>query len=427
MHLSQRSNGDSLMTASEIQSLLNRMDACQEEAIELQRNLTSRVALGPENGGTGEHEKMAYIQTVMESLNPDLLQEIHAPDSRAKDGYRPNLVSLWKGENEGRTVWVLSHADVVPPGDKDLWLNDPFVLKVEGDRLIGRGVEDNQHGLVSSFLGLKAILDAGRRPFHSVGLIVVADEETGSQYGLGHILKHHRRLFGPEDLIVVPDAGNEDGTMIEVAEKSLLWLAFTVKGRQCHASTPGKGQNSLLTSARLIVALQELHDLFPRSNPLFRPPDSTFSPTRILENVPNVNTIPGKDVFHIDCRVLPEYSLEQVLVETDRIKEAISAQTGLSIYTEVLQRVDAPEPTSPAAPVVERLKRAIHRVTGKEATAMGIGGATVAALFRQAGLAAAVWSTCPDTAHQPNEFCLLSHIIQDARVFSCLYLDEEGE
>jgi succinyl-diaminopimelate desuccinylase len=56
---------------------------------------------------------------------------------------------------------------------------------------------------------------------------------------------------------------------------------------------------------------------------------------------------------------------------------------------------------------------------------MGIGGGTVAAFFREAGLPAAVWSTCADTAHQPNEFCLISHVITDAKVFATIYQDIE--
>ena len=55
---------------------------------------------------------------------------------------------------------------------------------------------------------------------------------------------------------------------------------------------------------------------------------------------------------------------------------------------------------------------------------MGIGGGTVAAFFRRAGLPAAVWCTVSDTAHQPNEYCLISNILTDAKIFACLYLDE---
>jgi len=49
----------------------------------------------------------------------------------------------------------------------------------------------------------------------------------------------------------------------------------------------------------------------------------------------------------------------------------------------------------------------------------------VAAFFRKAGLPAAVWMTANDCAHQPNEFCFLSHILGDAKVLAhvCLLAD----
>ena len=55
----------------------------------------------------------------------------------------------------------------------------------------------------------------------------------------------------------------------------------------------------------------------------------------------------------------------------------------------------------------------------------GIGGGTVAAFFRQQGLPAAVWMTVSQTAHQPNEFCLLSNLVGDARVLAHVFLEEE--
>ena len=104
----------------------------------------------------------------------------------------------------------------------------------------------------------------------------------------------------------MPDAGSEDGTMIEVAEKSILWLRLTLLGQQGHASRPQRAENTLRAAAHVIVALDELHREFPGQNPLFRPPESTFEPTRKEANVGNINTIPGRDVFYLDCRVLPE-------------------------------------------------------------------------------------------------------------------------
>ena len=110
---------------SGLQNVFESIDGLRDEVIKLERELTSRVALGPENGGTGEHEKAAFIKGLLMELNPDVIEEIKAPDERAQDGYRPNLIASWGSSRTEPTVWVLSHSDIVPPGDMGLWENDP--------------------------------------------------------------------------------------------------------------------------------------------------------------------------------------------------------------------------------------------------------------------------------------------------------------
>jgi len=408
-----------------LKSIFAKIDEYREEVINLQSELTARVALGPANGGTGEHEKTNHIKAVLDEMNPDTLEIIQAPDSRVPDGYRPNLIAKWGKDLGGPAVWVLSHSDIVPPGDLTLWEGDPYTVRVDGDRIVGRGVEDNQHGFVSSWLALKGILESGIPLFRPVGLAVVADEETGSEFGLHYLLKHRKGLFREQDLIVVPDAGNEEGTMIEIAEKSMLWLQFTIIGKQCHASTPKKGKNSLVGAAKLILALQELDNLFSYPDDLFSPPESTFSPTKMEPNVPNINTIPGKAVFSLDCRILPRYQTGEVLSACREMADKIGSELDLKIELETVQRQEAPAPTPIDSPVILALKRAIKVVTGRDAEPMGIGGGTVAAFFRKYGLPAVVWSTCADTAHQPNESCFIPDILTDAKVFAALYLDDD--
>jgi succinyl-diaminopimelate desuccinylase len=408
---------------SELEKIFSVIDGYRDEIIDLQRELTARVALGPANGGTGEHEKAAFLKEKLKELDPDLVEEIRAPDERAKDGYRPNLVAIWDGQDASSRVWVLSHTDIVPPGDLSLWKSDPYVLRVEGDSIIGRGVEDNQHGIVSSFLALKAIKACGIPPKRKIGLAFVADEETGSRYGLEYLVKNRRDLFKLEDLIIVPDGGNSDGSMIEIAEKSMLWVRFTVIGRQCHGSTPKEGRNSLYGAARLIVALQSLKERFKLTDDLFSPPESTFEPTKVEANVPNINTIPGKDIFYMDCRILPEYRVDDIIDEIKTISRGLEKELQLSIRVEPVHRQDAVNPTPAEAPVVASLARAIKMVKGLDAKPMGIGGGTVAAFFRGEGLPSAVWVTSPDTAHQPNESCPISDIISDAKVFAHIYME----
>ncbi|MFO8164295.1 MAG: M20 family metallo-hydrolase [Thermodesulfobacteriota bacterium] len=407
-----------------LEEVYKKIDSFRHEIIEMQRELTSRPALGPENGGSGEHDKADYIKKQLLALKPDTLFDIPAPDKRAADGYRPNLVATWKGIQKESTVWILSHLDIVPPGDLSLWEDDPYKMRVNGDVLIGRGVEDNQHGIVSSYFAVKGMLDLKQQFHRNVGLVLVADEETGSTYGLQYILKERRDLFREEDLIIVPDAGNEEGTMIEIAEKSMLWLKFTVTGVQCHASTPEKGKNSLFGAATLIMELNTLKHQFDINNPIFKPHASTFEPTKIEANVPNVNTIPGRDVFYLDCRILPDYKVDDIINEINAINKRLAKKLDLKIDIEAVHRQDCAPPTPVDSPVVNALAKSIDKVTGLEAKPMGIGGGTVAAFFRYVGLPAAVWSTISPTAHQPNEYCSIKNIITDAQIMATVFLSE---
>jgi succinyl-diaminopimelate desuccinylase len=400
-----------------------RLMQFREEMINLQRELVSRVAVGPDQGGPGEGDKAAFLQDLLRGWGLKV-DNYPAPDPRVAGGERPNLVA-WLPGRRPEKVWVLSHLDVVPPGDLNLWDSDPYTLRVEGDRLIGRGTEDDHHGIVTSLMAVRALLDLGITPPRTVGLALVSDEETGSRKGLDFLLRSQPHLFAPEDLIIVPDAGSPDSTLVEVAEKSILWLRLTLLGQQCHASRPQLGRNTLRAAAHVIVALEALHQEFPGANPLFDPPESTFEPTQKEANVGNINTIPGRDVFYLDCRVLPEYDLGVVEARVAVIARETAEKFGVSCSVEVVQGLRSAPATDPEAPVVKALIRAIRQVYGREARPQGIGGGTVAAFFRQQQLPVAVWMTVSHTAHQPNEFCLLSNMMGDARVLAHVFLGDD--
>jgi len=68
--------------------------------------------------------------------------------------------------------------------------------------------------------------------------------------------------------------------MIEVAEKSILWLKVRTLGKQAHGSTPEKGINSFKAASFLITELQQLYKTFGKKEQLFSPPISTFEPTK---------------------------------------------------------------------------------------------------------------------------------------------------
>lgn len=405
------------------EKIQKNIDGKRDDIIELQKLLVSIPALAPESDGDGEMKKAeALIKYLRRHKFPDP-ELYHAPDKRVSCGKRPNLLYRIKGKDNSRRVWIMSHLDIVPAGERSLWKSDPFELKVEGDKIIGRGVEDNHQGLVASIMAARAFVEEKITPEHELCLLFVADEEVGSEYGIKYVLNNHS-LFSKSDLIIVPDSGEPDGAAIEVAEKSIMWMKVVTRGVQAHGSRPDLGINAFRAASNLVVKLEELYSKFDKKDALFQPPYSTFEPTKKEANVPNVNTIPGDDVFYIDCRVLPGIPLIEVESIIRRWANEIEKKYNVTMEFAFSQKAEAAPPTPEDSPVVKALSAAIKKVYKVNPRPYGIGGGTVAALFRRAGFHAAVWSKLDEVAHQPNEYALISNIVGDAKVFSLVCMNE---
>lgn len=398
--------------------ILKKIESYEDYAVELQRGLTAIPALAPESGGEGEYDKAVWIETELKKLKFDSIDWINAPQKEAKKGIRPNIVARYKGTKSHRTLWIMAHLDIVPPGEAKLWNSDPYKMEIDGRKLIGRGVEDNQQGMISGILMVKAMMELNYRPEHDIALLLCADEETGSGFGADYIADNKPEIFGKDDMFFVPDSGSEDGSLIEIAEKSILWQKVTTMGKQCHASRPEQGINAFKAASELIVKYKSLYTKFPAKDDLFEPPISTFEPTKKEGNVPNVNTLPGEDVFYMDCRVMPVYQLQEVKDEMRRLADEVEKEHGVKISFEPQQEAQAAPATDANAPIVKALMTAIKEIYKVEPKVYGIGGGTVAAFFRRLNLPVVVYARLNETAHQPNEYCLLDNIIGDAQVFT---------
>jgi succinyl-diaminopimelate desuccinylase len=406
------------MKNENIEQLFAKIDDLENESIELMKNMIAINSVGPANDGPGEKEKADFLENYLRQIGFENISNYPVPDKRVSNGERPNLVVVLPGKNPAKTLWILSHTDIVPAGDLSKWETDPFNPVVKEGKIYGRGSEDNHQGTVSSLLMAKAFIDADIRPENNIGLVFMADEETGSEYGLTYLIENHADLFKKDDFIIIPDAGEPDGSMIEVAEKSILWIKFKTIGKQVHASVPDLGVNAFRAASNLVVKLDQLHTIYNIEDVVFAPSRSTFEPTKKESNVPNINTIPGDDVFFLDCRILPQYNIEQVLGTIRGMADEVEKSLNVKIEISTEQKEQAAPATKVTAPIVSLLKMSIKQIYGVEAKPQGIGGGTVAAIFRRHGYPVAVWATLDDLAHQPNEYCKISNMINDAKVFT---------
>ena len=414
-----------------MEKLYKEVDDSKEFIVDLQANLTSRPAISPANGGEGELDRINYLEKVINKFGFDEILRVEAKDERAKAGVRPSLIARYFGEDRSKTFWLITHVDIVPPGDLSLWKTDPYKLQLDadGDTMYGRGVEDNQQAITAALLAARTIINSTQRPPVNLGIMMVADEEVGQGYGLPYIIKNMPQLFGREDSFLVQDSGDTKGCEIEIAEKSSLWFKFTTTGKQAHSAYPTTGINAMVAGANLVVRLSEqLSKTFNKQDDLFDLPTCTFTPSKKENNVPNVNIVPGVDVFYLDCRVLPCYTEKQIADELKRIAKTVEKDFKVQINVERILKISS-VPTSRTSNLVKRYCAATREINNAEPKLIGCGGGTFAAEIRNLGLPAIVASRLYGVPHSPNEKSSIKFTMCDAKVIlhTLMHFDEEDE
>jgi succinyl-diaminopimelate desuccinylase len=269
---------------------------------------------------------------------------------------------------------------------------------------------------------LKAMKNLELTPEYEICLAFVADEEMGSRYSIEPIVKNKIVDFRKDDMILVPDGGNSAGDFIQIAEKGLLQMEFTVIGKQVHASTPNLGSNACRAANIFSVELDEaLHEAFPDSNKLFSPETSTFEPTRRYTNVVSVNVVPGTEKLSFDCRVLPHIKLDDVINTAEKVMKSVMSRIDVKIELNVINRHDPAPSTSSESCIAKLLAKAVNEVLNIKPRFGGIGGGTFSVFFRHEGIPSVVWEQNTDgQAHQPNEHAFIKYMINDAKVFALM-------
>ncbi|MBR1614206.1 MAG: M20/M25/M40 family metallo-hydrolase, partial [Treponema sp.] len=142
---------------TDFEKLKETINADIPNMVALEKLLTSIPAMAPESGGDGELEKCERLAEYLRSIGLDKLERYDAKDGRVSSGIRPNMIATIEGEKSDYNIWIMAHMDVVPPGDLKMWDSDPWTVIEKNGKLIGRGVEDNQQGLVSGVFAAKAL------------------------------------------------------------------------------------------------------------------------------------------------------------------------------------------------------------------------------------------------------------------------------
>ncbi len=312
---------------------------------------------------------------------------------------RTNIVAR-VGSKKGTKVLFSAHLDVVPAGDG--WDSDPFKPVIKDDVLYGRGACDNKGQAAAILLVLDYLKSIEKQLQNQYIFVFAADEEMGSGLGLKYLV--NEGIIGP-DYAIIPDVS---GSMkkIDVAEKGVLNLRMTAKGKQAHGSTPHKGISAIACMAKFISKLDhyilkhELHKYLSR-------PTINFGTIR-------GGAAPNMVAAHCECviniRYLPSQTPDGIVGELKSLSERFG-----DFSFDIIAQVP-PTEVDDRNVLVETIREVAEK-HGIKAKPKGLSGATDTKTFVLNDIPAVGFDFGDDyVAHNANEYCRLDNLFRFCNV-----------
>jgi acetylornithine deacetylase len=298
----------------------------------------------------------------------------------------------------GPLLLLDTHLDTVPPSPG--WTGDPHAARLDGDRIVGLGANDakaSAAAMTAAFLAL-----AERELPIGLALALVEKEETVGE-GTTKVLAELSRLGRP---IAGAVFGEPTGLDPATVQKGLLILELAAQGQAAHAAHAAAlgARNAAFVLARDLVALEGL-DL-GQAHPELGP--TTLQPT-VLRGSQARNVTPAEAAAILDLRTTPAAPHAELI---ERVRAAVASQVRV-----VSSRLE-PRRTPPDALVLRALIAArpeAHSYASPTLSDWALLPASVPALKCGPGRS--------ERSHRPDEFVLVSEILEGARFYERLALE----
>lgn len=289
----------------------------------------------------------------------------------------------------GRTVALNAHGDVVPPGEG--WTHDPYGGEIEDGKLYGRAAAVSKSDFATFTFAVRA-LESLQAPLQgAVELHFTYDEEFGGELGPGWLL---RQGLTQPDLLIAAGFSYE----VITAHNGCLQLEVTVHGRMAHAAVPHTGVDALHGAVRILGALYAQNDAYKRVHSQVPGISHPYLNVGRIEGGTNTNVVPGKVVFKLDRRMIPEEDpahVEQAIRRT--IEDAAALVPGITVDIRRLLLARAMKPLPGNAPLVEAIQKHGAAVFGETIPAMGTPLYTDVRLYAERGIPGVIYGAGPRT------------------------------
>jgi succinyl-diaminopimelate desuccinylase len=304
-----------------------------------------------------------------------------------------NLIVRRPYGSGGRTVALNAHGDVVPPGEG--WTHDPYGGEIADGSLYGRAAAVSKSDFASFTFALRALEAVAKPTKGSVELHFTYDEEFGGILGPGWLLKNN--LTKP-DLMIAAGFSYE----VVTAHNGCLQMEVTVHGKMAHAAIPSTGVDALQGAVKILNALYAQNTLYQQVTSKVEGITHPYLNVGRIEGGTNTNVVPGKVVFKLDRRMIPEENPVEVEATIRKVIADAAASfgtdgAGITVDIKRLLLANSMRPLAGNKPLVDAIQKHGQAVFGEPVKAMGTPLYTDVRLYGEAGIPGVIYGAGPRT------------------------------
>jgi succinyl-diaminopimelate desuccinylase len=403
------------------EKLWGEIDSQQDEVV----NLCSGLVQIPTEAPPGDTSAAAdYIGKLFDKEG--IRYQVFEPRPGLK-----SLVAEWEGREPGPTLVLNGHIDEFPADDPRLWTYPPFSGKVTGGKIYGRGTADMKGGTSASIYTFLLFNRLNPPAKGKLRLMLVADEESGGQWGTDFILTQHPDWAGDACIIGEPSGLGA----VRIGEKGQVWLKLESTATSYHAAI-ADGSGPIHDISQAVVALKKAISGRPGKTPAEL--DAVMKDTKdypwfprwrgrewvvdhfsmsfgVIRGGIKINIVPRNAEVEIDVRVPLGFDPEEVEAEVRRILK----EQGLDLkMSRMLHHFCPANYTAPAHPFVQATKNTVTAVTGKAPVLWFSPTFTDTRLFRIRNVPAVICGPAPNNMAGPDEHITISDLIATTKVHS---------
>ena len=335
------------------------------------------------------------IKVLKEKLSEMGFSNIDLPfGSKKNNDLIHNLFSVKNSKKlNNKLLCFAGHTDVVPEGDTKKWKFDPFLGKVSGGKLHGRGASDMKGAIAAWVMACNNILKKKKLNI-ALALLITGDEEGIATNGTVKVVQYlkQKKIKINHCIVGEPTNPNYIGEMIKVGRRGSLSFSIETIGKYGHVAYPHLAKNPVTSLIHICNKLNNLKLNLKAKN--F--PQTNLEVTSVDTGNPTSNVIPNSCKALVNIRYNTRYN-EKLLLK--KIKASFS-EVPCNVKLKIISS-NKPFYTK-SDKFLSLLEKSIYKVTKKKPTLSTTGGTSDARFIKD---------ICPvyefgsvgKTMHQINE------------------------